>query len=53
MNFLSLRGDPNGALVPSYPQREIQQAAEGVELAFAQNMPLTFQAFVKNGRVAP
>lgn len=53
MNFLSLRGDQEGATVVSYPQREIQMGAEKVEQIFAELMPHTHQAFVDNGRVAP
>ena len=53
MNFLSLRSDQTGALVPSYPQREIQMGAEKVERIFDDLMPKTYAAFVKNGRVAP
>lgn len=53
MNFLSLRSSQEGAAVPSYPQREIQMAAEKVEALFAEKMPITYQAFIDNGRVAP
>lgn len=53
MNFLSLRSYQDGASVPSYPQREIQIAAEQVEILFATTMPHTYYAFVKNGRIAP
>ena len=53
MNFLSLRGSQEGAAVVSHPQREIQIAAEAVEKIFAEKMPLTHEAFVLNGRVAP
>lgn len=53
MNFLSLRGDQTGAQVVSHPLREIQIAAEKVEVAFAERMPFTHQAFVDGGRVAP
>lgn len=53
MNFLSLRGDQEGALVVSYPQREIQIAAEQVEKIFAEHMPLTHEVWVRSGRVAP
>lgn len=53
MNFLSLRGDQEGAQVPSYPQREIQMAAETIEMIFDEAMPATYHAFVENGRVAP
>lgn len=53
MNFLSLRSTQEGAMFPGYPQREIQMAAEQVEAIFAEKMPLTYKAFVDNGRVAP
>lgn len=53
MNFLSLRGDQEGAAVPSYPQREIQMAAEQIDSLFELAMPMTYHAFVENGRVAP
>lgn len=53
MNFLSLRSSQEGALVPSYPQREIQMGAEIVEKHFGELMPATYSAFIKNGRVAP
>jgi thymidylate synthase (FAD) len=53
MNYLSLRSQQDGALVPSFPQREIQMVAEKVEDIFAEEMPLTHEAFVLNGRVAP
>jgi thymidylate synthase (FAD) len=53
MNFLSLRkSDPNSHF-PSYPQREIELVAEQYEAIFAELMPLTYAAFVDNGRVAP
>ena len=47
MHFLGLRGTGTHALW------EIQQVAQGYELAFAEAMPLTYAAFVDNGRVAP
>jgi len=53
MNFLSLRVESDDSLVRSYPQKEIQMGAEQVEAIFAELMPLTHQAFVENGRVAP
>lgn len=53
MNFLSLRGDQTGAAVVSYPQREIQMAAEDIESLFEMAMPATYSAFIDNGRVAP
>lgn len=55
MNFMSLRGtqDDRPEEIRSYPQREIQMAAEQIELIFDEAMPATYQAFVENGRVAP
>ena len=55
MNFLSLRGtqDDRPVEIRSYPQREIQMAAEQIELIFDEAMPATYHAFVENGRVAP
>ena len=53
MNFLSLRQSAEGSHFPSYPQREIEMVAEKYEKFFATNMPLTYKAFVDNGRVAP
>lgn len=53
MNFLSLRRAVEGSYFPSYPQREIEMVAEKYEEIFKQLMPLTHEAFVKNGRVSP
>ena len=55
MNFLSLRGtqDDRPEEIRSYPQREIQMAAEEIEVLFDMAMPHTYHAFVENGRVAP
>lgn len=53
MNFLSLRTQREGTHFPSYPQREIEMCAEKMEEFFAEKMPLTYEAFNKNGRVAP
>ncbi len=53
MNFLSLRTKREGTHFPSFPQREIEMAAEQMEARFAELMPLTFAAFDENGRVAP
>ena len=53
MNFLSLRLKADGSHFPSYPQREIEMVAEKYEDFFAKIMPITHQAFIKNGRVAP
>lgn len=46
MNFLALRNHPNAMW-------EIQQYAAALEKDFAILMPLTHEAFVQNGRVAP
>ncbi len=53
MNFLSLRTKREGSHFPSFPQREIEMCAEKMEDHFARLMPLTFEAFNSNGRVAP
>ena len=53
MNFLSLRTKREGSQFPSFPQREIEMAAEKMENFWAELMPLTFGAFNENGRVAP
>ena len=53
MNFLSLRTKRDDSHFPSFPQREIEMAAEQMEDHFAALMPLTHAAFNKNGRVAP
>jgi thymidylate synthase (FAD) len=53
MNFLSLRTVREGTTFPSYPQREIEMVAEEMEELFATIMPVTYETFNKNGRVAP
>ncbi len=53
MNFLSLRTKREGSHFPSFPQREIEMAAEKMESVFEELMPLTHAAFNGNGRVAP
>ncbi len=53
MNFLSLRRKAAGSKFPSYPQREIEMVAERYEDLWAALMPITHEAFVANGRVAP
>ncbi len=53
MNFLALRVHDENATFPSYPQREIQMVAERMEAVFAEKMPLTYKAYIDNGRVAP
>jgi thymidylate synthase (FAD) len=46
MNFLSLRN-------AEMAQREIRRYAEACERFFAEQMPVTYEAFVAGGRVAP
>ena len=46
MNFLSLRAAETA-------QREIRRYAEACEVFFQEKMPVTYDAFVANGRVAP
>jgi len=46
MNFLSLRN-------AEFAQREIRRYAEACETFLAAAMPVTYSAFVANGRVAP
>ena len=53
MNFLSLRTKREGTHFPSFPQREIEMAAEQMEALWADLMPLTYATFNENGRVAP
>ncbi len=53
MNFLSLRTKREGTHFPSFPQREIEMVAEQIETIWAELMPFTYEAFNKNGRVAP
>ncbi|MCS5733916.1 FAD-dependent thymidylate synthase [Herbiconiux daphne] len=53
MNFLSLRTKRADTHFPSFPQREIEMCAEKMEDIWAGLMPLTYQAFNANGRVAP
>lgn len=53
MAFLSLRTKDETSMFPSYPQREIEMCAEHMERVFAERFPLTYRAFVENGRVSP
>lgn len=53
MHFLSLRTKRQHAKVPSFPQREIEMVAEKMEIAWAELMPMTWEAFNACGRVAP
>ena len=53
MNFLSLRTRREGSTFPSFPQREIEMCAEVMEEVWRGLMPVTAEAFERNGRVAP
>lgn len=53
MHFLGLRTQHEAAKVPSFPQREIAMVADKIEAEWARLMPLTHEAFNRNGRVAP
>lgn len=53
MNFLSLRTIRENNTFPSYPQREIEMVAEKMEELWAEKMPITYETFNRNGRVAP
>ena len=53
MSFLSLRTHDPRALKVSYPLYEIEVAARKVEDLFSKQMPITYKAFVDNGRLAP
>jgi thymidylate synthase (FAD) len=53
MSFLSLRTKHEDSKFPSYPQWEIEQVALGMEAAFREKFPVTWEAFQRNGRVSP
>lgn len=53
MSFLSLRTKYSDSMFPSYPQWEINQVADQMEIAFANLFPLAHDAFVQTGRVSP
>jgi thymidylate synthase (FAD) len=46
MHFLGLRAEKSA-------QKEIQTVAYAAEAALEENMPITYEAFIENGRVAP
>lgn len=50
-NFLSLRRNVPGQTFPSYPQREIEMVAEQMEDLASNIVPITLDAFRRNGRV--
>ena len=51
-NFLSLRRNVEGQTYPSFPQREIEMVAEQMEDHADGIVPITLDAFRRNGRVA-
>jgi thymidylate synthase (FAD) len=53
MHFLSLRTHDEKAKHISYPLYEIELAARLCEQMFSSGWPLTYDAFVNNGRIAP
>lgn len=53
MHFLGLRTTHEMAKVPSFPQREIEMVGERMEIFWGELMPLTHEAFMANGRIAP
>lgn len=53
MHFLSLRTIDERAKVPTFPQREIEMVAEEMERHWAMRMPITYETFNENGRIAP
>jgi thymidylate synthase (FAD) len=53
MAFLSLRTHDASATDISYPLYEIEVAARKLEMKFAELMPITYDAFIRNGRRAP
>jgi len=53
MSFLSLRTFEPEATFPSNPQHEIELVARKMEEEFARLFPITYEAWVARGRVAP
>lgn len=53
MSFLSLRTEHEDATFVSHPLDEIQLVADKMEWLFSKEMPITYAAYVNNGRVAP
>lgn len=53
MHFLSLRTHEPDSHHPSFPMVEMEQVARQMEGHFAERFPLTYRAFVENGREAP
>lgn len=53
MAFLSLRTKNPDSKFPSFPQYEIEQVANVMEVTFARLFPMVWESFNKNGRVHP
>ncbi|AUG87241.1 thymidylate synthase [Streptomyces phage Omar] len=53
MHYLALRTKSEYAKFPSFPQREIEMVAAKMEDHLAELMPITHEAYQRNGRVAP
>jgi thymidylate synthase (FAD) len=53
MHFLGLRTEREDATFVSRPLWEIQLLANKMETLFAEQMPITYEAWNRNGRVAP
>lgn len=53
MSFLSLRTENEDATFVSRPLKEIQMVADEMEELFADTMPITWEAWNRNGRVSP
>lgn len=53
MAFISLRTHEPTAKAVSYPLYEIEVAARACEAILAEGWPLTYKAFIENGRQAP
>lgn len=53
MSFLSLRTKHEDSKFPSYPQWEINQVANQMEVIFEEKFPITHEAFNISGRVSP
>jgi thymidylate synthase (FAD) len=52
-SFLSLRWAHPNSSVPTFPLDEIQMVAQELDVLARAHFPLAFEAFDKNGRVAP
>lgn len=53
MHFLGLRTEKEDATFVSHPMDEIQLVANKMEAIFAETQPVTYEAWNRNGRVAP